>query len=304
MTRPPRLGLVLPLIENPETGRAASFAEIVETAQLAEQIGFDTVWVPDELIYGLDSGPLGWWECFTVAGGVAARTTTIGIGTWVVAALRRNPGTVVKAAETLDEISTGRFVLGVGAGSMAGTEAFGFAGDHRVGRYEEFLAVMVPLLRGETSTFSGRFHRADGAEVRPRGPRGGHIPLMLGALGERSMGLAVQHADIWSGYATESSRPEAFTDVLALLARTCERLGRDQATLESSLGLIVEPGSSDTAQALGLGRPLSGSADEIAASLALFGEMGVSRIELMPWPGSPSTVETLAPVVEALRKMT
>jgi alkanesulfonate monooxygenase SsuD/methylene tetrahydromethanopterin reductase-like flavin-dependent oxidoreductase (luciferase family) len=301
MARSPKLGLVLPIIESPVDGRAPSFREIVELAQRAEQIGFDTVWLPDELIYRLDTGSLGWWECFTMAGAVAARTSRIGIGTWVVAANRRNPGTVVKAADTLDEISGGRFTLGVGAGSMAGTEAFGFASDHRIGRYEEFLDVMMPLLRDGTSTFAGTYHRTDGAEVRPRGPRAGRIPVMLGAHGERTMRLAVQHADLWSGYATESSHPDAFTDMLALLDRTCEQLGRDPATLERSLGLDVETGDDKLVESLGWGDPISGSTAQIVETLAAFADRGVTRVEMLPWPGTVATVEALAPVVETLR---
>ncbi len=297
----PGLGLVLPLIESQVTGRAPSFREILEIAERAEQIGFDTVWLPDELIYRFDAGPLGWWECFTMAGAVAARTSTVGVGTWVVAANRRNPGTVAKAAETLDEISGGRFVLGVGAGSLAGTEAFGFAADHRIGRYEEFLGVMMPLVRGETATFTGAYHHADGLEVRPRGPRGGRIPVMLGAHGERTMRLAVQHADIWSGFATESSHPDAFSDMVALVDRTCEQCGRDPATLRKSLGLIVEPGDAGTAESLGWGTPIEGSTDRIADTLAVFSSQGVDRVEVYPWPGTLETVEALAPVLEALR---
>ena len=301
MSTAPRLGLVLPLIERPGADGAAGFAEIVDVARVAEQIGFDTVWVPDELIYRLGSGPLGWWECLTMAGAVAARTTTARVGTWVIAARRRNPGVVAKAAETLDEISDGRFVLGVGAGSGAGTAAFGFADDHPIARYEEFLEVLLPLLRGETATFAGRFHRADGAEVRPRGPRPGQVPLMLAGHGERTMRTAVAHADIWSGYATESSRPEAFTDVLALLERTCEEQGRDPAGLERSLGLVVEPGDRGLAAALGWGEPVSGSTARIAETLARFGELDVTRLEIMPWPATMASLSALAPVVEALR---
>ena len=297
----PSLGLVLPLIERPDGGGPVGFAEIVEMARSAEQLGFDTVWLADELVYRFDSGPLGWWECLTMTGAVAASTTTAQVGTWVIAARRRNPGVVAKAAETLDEISGGRFVLGVGAGSRAGTAEFGFADDRPIGRYEEFLHVLVPLLRGETVTYGGRFHRAEGAEVLPRGPRAGRVPLMLAAHGERTMRLAVEHADIWSGFATEDSQPEAFTDVLALVDRTCEELGRDPDDLARSIGVLVEPGDRGSLEALGLGVPISGSTARIADALGRFGDLGVTRVEVMPWPGEMASLEALAPAIEELR---
>jgi alkanesulfonate monooxygenase SsuD/methylene tetrahydromethanopterin reductase-like flavin-dependent oxidoreductase (luciferase family) len=297
----PSLGLVLPLIERPDGGGPVGFAEIVEMARSAEQLGFDTVWLADELVYRFDSGPLGWWECLTMAGAVAARTTSVHVGTWVVAARRRDPGLVAKAADTLDEISAGRFVLGLGAGSRAGTVEFGFPEDRPIARYEDFLDVLLPLLRDGTATVEGRFHRVDGAELRPRGPRAGRIPLMLGAHGQRTMRTAVEHADIWSGYATESSQPEAFTALLALVDRTCEEQDRDPASLERSLGLDVEPGGGGLAASLGWGDPVCGSTDRIVDTLARFGELGVTRVEVVPWPWTSATLDALAPVLESLR---
>jgi alkanesulfonate monooxygenase SsuD/methylene tetrahydromethanopterin reductase-like flavin-dependent oxidoreductase (luciferase family) len=259
------------------------------------------VWLADELIYRLETGPLGWWECLTMTGAVAARTTTVSVGTWVVAARRRDPGLVAKAVDTLDEISGGRFVLGLGAGSRSGTVEFGFPEDRPISRYEDFLGVLLPLLHDGTATVEGRFHRVDGAELRPRGPSAGRVPLMLGAHGERTMRIAVEYADIWSGYAAESSQPDAFTDMLGLLDRTCEQQGRDPATLERSLGLDVEPGDGGLVASLGWGDPITGSTDRIVETLARFGELGVTRVEVLPWPGTVATVEALAPVVAALR---
>ena len=112
-----KLGLTLPMLEEPESGEKPSWSRIKSMAQTAEASGFDTVWIPDELLWRVSdwSGPRGWWEGVAMAGAVAASTSTVGIGTWVLSALHRNPGLTVKAAETLDEISGGRLLFGFGA---------------------------------------------------------------------------------------------------------------------------------------------------------------------------------------------
>jgi alkanesulfonate monooxygenase SsuD/methylene tetrahydromethanopterin reductase-like flavin-dependent oxidoreductase (luciferase family) len=109
---------MLPAFEDPPTGDKHGWPEVRQIATLAEQIGFDTLWVPDELIWRLKSwpGPRGFWECVAMTGAVAASTQRIQVGTWVMSTLYRNPALVAKIAETLDEIAGGRFVLGLGSG--------------------------------------------------------------------------------------------------------------------------------------------------------------------------------------------
>lgn len=166
------LGLVLPMWERPPAGSASSWSEICAIARRGEELGADTVWLADEIIWRVPDwpSPVGWWDCLTMTGAVAASTSTVNVGTWVMSALQHIPGMVVRAAESLDEISSGRFVLGLGAGHGGGATAFGYATDRPVARYLEALEILVPLLRGEpTVTFEGEFHHAAGAEVRPKG---------------------------------------------------------------------------------------------------------------------------------------
>jgi alkanesulfonate monooxygenase SsuD/methylene tetrahydromethanopterin reductase-like flavin-dependent oxidoreductase (luciferase family) len=295
-------GLVLPVGEWP-TRERHSWSEIRAQVRRAEEVGFDTVWTADEIVWrdADGSNPRGFWECLTMTGAVAASCSTMQVGTWVISALQHNPGMVVKAAETLDEITGGRFMLGLGAGHPAGgANAFGFPQDKTVSRYAEALEIIVPLLRGEAVTFSGEFHHATGAEVLPRGPRPGKIPLMLGGLSPRTMTLAATHADIWSAYARESSLPGAFTAMIEQLERICEGIGRDPATLGRSIGVFVEPGDAKRAEADDLGVAISGSTDQIAETLASFAGIGVTRIEIMPYPQRLETIERLAPVLAAL----
>lgn len=294
------IGLVLPMLEAPGSGEKAAWETIRTMAQQAEGMGFGTVWIADELLWRVPDWPgaRGWWECVSMAGAVAASTSTIGVGTWVLSALHRNPGLTVKIAETLDEISNGRFLFGLGAGHAGDQGAtFGYPEDVTVSRYEEALGIIVPALRGETVSRNGDYHRARDLEIRPRGPRPGRIPLMLAAHGPRTMRLAARHADIWSGFATESSLPEWFEPMVGRLDQACADVDRDPGTLERSIGVHVEPTDDHGAEAAGLGIPISGSPAEIAATITGFREIGVTRVELILWPGTVGALDALEPAI-------
>lgn len=298
-----QLGLVLPALEDPATGEAPRWTEIRAMARDAEVSGFDTIWVPDELLWRVPGwpGPRGWWECVALLGAVAAVTERVRIGSWVLSALNRNPGLTAKVAETVDEISGGRFVLGFGAGHAGKQgEAFGQPADLTVGRYEEALQVLVPALREGSATYEGTFHRAMDLELRPRGPRPGRIPLMLGAHGRRTMRLAVTHADIWSCFAEDSSLPQAFAPYFPLLEEACQRAGRDPAGIGRSVGVIVAPDPDDPDRDR-LGRPITGSPAEIAATLRELVRMGFTSVEIALWPNTRASLEAFGPVLPLVR---
>ena len=301
--RPLKVGLVLPMLEAVPTGEKVPWSAVREQTLLAEEIGFDTVLIPDELLWRPAAwpGPRGFWECVSMTAAVAAATSRIEIGTWVLSTLHRNPGLTAKVVETIDEISGGRFLLGLGAGHAGKQgEAFGYPDDRTIGRYEEALQIIVPLLREGRADFHGEFHSATDLEQRPRGPRPGGVPIMLGGHGPRTMRLAVQHADIWSAFATESSLPAAFEAMLAGLDAACAAAGRDPGSLGRSIGVMVEPTDDHGAEAADLGVPITGTADEIAGTLSIFAAMGVTRIEVMLWPNTVAAVETMRPVLAAL----
>jgi alkanesulfonate monooxygenase SsuD/methylene tetrahydromethanopterin reductase-like flavin-dependent oxidoreductase (luciferase family) len=237
-----------------------------------------------------------------LTGAVAASSAHVQVGTWVISALQHNPGMVARAAETLDEISNGRFVLGLGSGhARGGAKEYGYPDGKIVSRYAEALEIIVPLLRGQSATFHGEFHHADGAEVLPRGPRPGKIPLMLGGHAPRTMTLAATHADIWSAYATTSSWPEAFAPMIEQLERICEGIGRDPATLGRSVGIDVEPGEPRMAETSERSGAIGGSVEQIAETLASFADIGVTRIEIVPSSGTMDELEQLGAALAALR---
>jgi alkanesulfonate monooxygenase SsuD/methylene tetrahydromethanopterin reductase-like flavin-dependent oxidoreductase (luciferase family) len=267
----------------------------------AEAMGFDTLWTPDELLWRAeeDEPHRGVWEGISMAGAVAATTSRIKVGTWVMSALHRNPGIIAKAAETLDEISGGRFVFGLGAGHEWPGQArfFGLPEDRIFARFEEALQVIVPLLRGGYANFEGEFHAARDLPQQPVGPRPNAIPLLIGGNGPKGQRHAALHADIWSGYAEERAHVDELGPRLASLDAICEELGRDPATIGRGAGLSVNP-------LLPAGtRPslISGSAEEIADALRTFREAGYTQVDLMLGPGTIEAFDAMAPVLELLR---
>lgn len=272
-------------------------------ARLAEAIGFDTVWVPDELLWRVPDwpGPRGWWECIAMTGAVAEATSRIEVGTWVLSANQRNAGLTVRAVETLDEISDGRFVFGLGAGSGdSEARSFGYPLDHVVARFEDSLEIIMPLLRAGRADHDGPYHCASDLESRPRGPRAGAIPLMVGAGGPRTIALAARHADIWSYYAQERSEPAEFQPLVQQLEAACEAIGRDPATIGRSAGIIVEPTDATGSEAAGLGVPVSGSSDQVADAIRAFTDAGITQVECLLWPATMTTLEAMGPVLERL----
>ena len=279
----------------------ARWSDLREMALRAEALGFDTVWTPDELLWlPKEKPPLGFWEGIAMAGAVAAITSRIKVGTWVMSALHRNAGITAKAVETLDEISGGRFVLGLGAGHAepGQAHAFGLPEDKIFARFEEALQVIVPLLREGHANVEGTWHTARDLAQNPRGPRPGRIPIMLGVLGPRGQRLAARYADIWSCYAEETSDMAELGPRLATLEAACSDVGRDPATIGRSAGLWVKPLE---LQPDPTGEQLTGSPERIADELRTFREGGFTQVELAPTPVTVEAVEALAPVLELLR---
>jgi alkanesulfonate monooxygenase SsuD/methylene tetrahydromethanopterin reductase-like flavin-dependent oxidoreductase (luciferase family) len=215
-----------------------------------------------------------------------------------MSALHRNPGIIAKTAETLDEISGGRFTFGLGAGHEwpGQARAFGLPEDKIFARFEEALEVIVPLIRRGHADFEGTFHAARALDQRPRGPRPGTMPLMIGGNGPRGQRAAVRLADIYSCYIEERADVDEVTPRLASLDAICAELGRDPSTIGRSVGVWVRP--LDPVGA----RPsqLSGSAEQIADAVRSFRDAGFTQVELMYLPGTMEALDALAPVVEAI----
>lgn len=300
--RPLEIGLVLPMGDSFVDGETVRWTTIRDLSIRAEEIGFDTVWTADELLWRPEGRRAqGWWECVAMTGAVAAATSRIKVGTWILSALHRNPGITAKAVETLDEISGGRFVFGLGAGH-AGRQghAFGLPEDRTIGRFEEALQIILPLLREGRADFEGTFHAARDLEQKPTGPRPGKIPIMIGAKGPRMLRLAATHADIWGWFVEERSDLSEFGPRLAALEAACAEVGRDPATIGRSAGLAVEPTSVSGAAEV-LGEPIRGSATQIADAFREFHAAGFDHIEVVLWPPTLPALDAMGPVLERSR---
>src|SRR5215208_4032935 len=176
-TRPLKVGLILPDTEREMGGATARWTDLVQMARMAEDLGFDSIWNADHLIYRFPGKEVqGPWESWSLLAALAAVTTRVEIGPLVACTSFRNPALLAKIADTVDEVSGGRLILGLGAGWHAPEyKAFGYPFDQRVSRFEKALQIIVPLLKGEQVTFHGKFYDVDDVVLTPRGPRPGGI---------------------------------------------------------------------------------------------------------------------------------
>lgn len=301
--QPFEVGVVLGSWLSSQDGSTVPWREIRDLTIRAEAMGFDAVWSPDELLGRLvKGGPrYGFWDGYAVPAAMAAVTSRIKVGTWVTSSLHRNPGIIAKAAATIDEISGGRFILGLGAGHAgSGAHAFGLPEDHIYDRFEEALEIIVPLLRTGRADFEGIYHVARDLEQLPPGPRAGHIPLLLAAHGERGYRHAARLADIWSCYATERSHVDELGPRATAFLAACAEVGRDPATVARSAGVVVAPLAGGDHTGL-FGEAITGSAEEIADAFRSFRDAGFTQLEFLFEPQTTASLEAMAPVLELLR---
>ena len=206
-------------IQLPEVERVVRWPEYLNMARAAEDVGFDSLWLGDHLLYE-DRGP---WEAWTLMAALAGATSRVTIGPLVACAGFHPPGLIAKMASTIDEISGGRFVLGLGAGwNRREFDAFGIPYDRRVSRFEEAFTIIRGLLDGSRVTLDGEFHRADDVVLLPAPSR--RIPLMIGSNGPRMLSIAAEHSQIWNTWWLDyGNTPEGFAELQARIPPGLER---------------------------------------------------------------------------------
>ena len=299
--RPLKVGLFLtPWIEGRDGG-VPRWADVLERARYAEQAGFDSIWVSDHLLMQVGGETIGGWEGWSQIAALAATVPRVEIGALVMCALWRNPALLAKMADTVDEISGGRLILGLGAGwHEPEFRAFGYPFDRRIDRFAEALAIIRPLLQTGQVDFAGEFYEARECELRPRGPRPNGPPLMLGALANRPrlLGLAAQHADIWNAWlAWEDNSPAAIPALREAVDAACVATGRDPATLARSVSAQIDFPDAE-ANRDPAARPLTGTPDGLAAALRGFAEEGIDHVQVVLNPNTLASVERFASVLE------
>jgi F420-dependent oxidoreductase-like protein len=234
-----KLGLQIPNFSY-GTGVEELFPTVIAQAQEADAAGFDSVFVMDHFyqLPGLGTPDQPMLEAYTTLGGLATVTKNVQLGTLVTGNTYRNPTLLAKAITTLDVVSQGRAILGIGTGwfelehDQLGFE-FGTFTD-RFNKLDEALQIILPMLRGERPTFSGKYYRAQEAMANPRFRD--HIPLMIGGSGEKkTIPLAAKHFDHLNIITSFDELPRK----VQVVKDRCEEIGRDPATLETSMLVIA-----------------------------------------------------------------
>ncbi len=312
-----KLGLMLPTW----TTNDVRWTEILEIGSLAAEVGFDALYVSDHLLLPSNNAEMkrragvdfpddpvveleGYLECFTMLAALAVAIPKVALGSMVASTGYRNPGLMAKMAVTIDDISGGRLVLGLGSGDSEGEHlTFGFPHEKRVGRFEEALQITRGLFNQESTDFDGAHHRLRGARLLPKGPRPGGPPILIGTLNPQSRmrRLVAQYADIWNGWLgyTDASPASAATQ-LGIIDGACREHGRDPLTLVATTAVRgAMPGSGYTPRPDE--RPLSGPPGEMAETLRGHARLGISEVQVALTMGGTAGVRAFAPVIDELK---
>ncbi len=295
-----KIGVILDLSEDSLDGRTPTFRDLREMALLAEQVGFDSLWLADHLIYRFpdqpESAP---WETLTMLSALAAVTTRISLGTLVLSTSFRPPAMLAKMADAIDEISEGRFILGVGAGwHQPEYDAFGYPFDHLASRFDEAMQIIVPLLREGYVDFHGQYYEVRNCVLRPRGPSPAGPRILVAGRRPRMLQLTARYADAWNtAWHTDAAVVKERFDEFA---QVCAIVGRDPVSVEMTVGTEVrlrprkEGGAAD--------RAISGTPEEIAECLRGFSEVGTQHLFVGLDVVTPKSIEQLGCIMELTRQ--
>jgi F420-dependent oxidoreductase-like protein len=271
------------------------WSEVSEVVTHAEATGWDGAYISDHFMPNTadDSpadGPV--VECLTTLAGLAARTSRLRLASLVCSATYRHPAVLANAVAMIDQISEGRFMLGLGAGwqqnehAAYGIELGGVK--TRLDRFEEACAVVTSLLREPRTTFAGRSYQLVDAPCDPK-PVQARLPLLIGGSGEhRTMRLAARVADEWNAWCTL----EQFQHRTGVLDQRCEEIDRDPASVARSTQAFVflsdDQGWLDRHRATGFDRPrLIGTPAQVTDQIAAYAQAGLDELIVPDWTMGP-----------------
>jgi alkanesulfonate monooxygenase SsuD/methylene tetrahydromethanopterin reductase-like flavin-dependent oxidoreductase (luciferase family) len=295
-----RVGLQLPEVE-----RAVPWPEIVAMARAAEHGGFDSLWLGDHLLYDLPNGVVrGPWEVWTSLAALASVTERVHLGPLVASTSFHAPAMLAKLAATVDAISGGRLILGLGAGwNQREYTAFGFPFDKRISRFEEAFTIIRELLRTGRSDFHGEYYEVEDCVLDPGPARQGGPPLMLGSISPRMMRIGLPHVDAWNVWWSQyGNNAEGYADVRRRVEAAVERAGRAPEAVDATAAVFVQlPG--------GMGRLMGETYDDravqpillshLAEHLHAMADAGAAHLQLVL---DPITVESIEAVSVAVRE--
>jgi alkanesulfonate monooxygenase SsuD/methylene tetrahydromethanopterin reductase-like flavin-dependent oxidoreductase (luciferase family) len=303
MSRPLKVGVQLPEVE-----RDVRWPEYLAMAGRIESLGYDSVWYGDHLLYRRpgDTEPRGPWECWTMLAAIAATTDRIELGPLVASTSFHAPAMLAKQAATVDEISGGRLIVGLGAGwNRTEYDAFGFPFDHRISRFAEAFTIIRTLLREGAIDFVGEYYTVRDCELRPRPARAGGPPILLGSTGERMLVIATPYIDSWNAwFADTDNRPEGVASLRDKVDAAARAAGRDPAEIERTVAVFVRlaggqgrvQGDFSTAGPA----PLEGPPEVMADALRAYAREGIGHVQLVLDPITLGSLEAFAPVLALL----
>jgi probable F420-dependent oxidoreductase len=305
MPRPLKVGVQLPEVEYVYT-----WPQLREMAQVAESIGLDSIWVGDHLMYRYadkQSHPRGPFEAWTTLAALAGATSRIEIGPLVASAGFHAPAMLAKMAATVDQISGGRLILGLGSGwHEPEYKGFGFPYDRRVARFDEAFTVIRTLLATGECDFSGEFFSNEGALLFPKPVRPDGIPLMIGSNGARMLAIALPHVQMWNSWFDGwDNNTDGLQRLLSEIDEACERAGRDPKSLIRTICPLVRmsggSGRLSDYTAPNAVKPLDGKdAKRMAAEIRAYAELGIGHIQLVLDPITADSIRELEPILALL----
>ncbi len=246
------LGLQLPSFTFAGVSNDRMFERIAETALAAEASGFDSFWVMDHYHQIANIGPVTdpMLEAYTLLSGVAARTSRIFLGAMVTGVTYRNPAFLAKVVTTLDIVSSGRAVLGIGAAwNEEESRAYGYDWPpvaERFERLEDAISICKAMFTQERSTYHGKRHHVEDALNIPQPVQRGGPKILIGGGGERkTLRLVAEYADMWNGFGDVATIKQK----LPVLARHCADVGREPSDIvKTRLGSIIVAATAEEAE--------------------------------------------------------
>jgi probable F420-dependent oxidoreductase len=291
-------------VQLPEVEREVHWPEYLAMARAAEEVGFDSIWLGDHLLYrdddhGRERGP---WDAWTLLAALAAVTERVQLGPLVACTAFHPPGLIARMAAALADVSGGRFVLGLGAGwNEDEFRAFGLPFDHRVSRFEEAFTIIRRLLAGERVTLEGSYCQAEDAVLLPAP----HEPprLMIGSNGPRMLAIALPHVEVWNTWFRDfGNSAEEFAALNERISAAARAAGREPSEIERSACLYVAlDGADEDGERTPEAPPLEGSAAEIASRLSEFADAGADELILVVSPITERSIRELAEVLALVR---
>jgi probable F420-dependent oxidoreductase len=271
-------------------------------ARAAEEVGFDSIWIGDHLLYRGDSRPeRGPWDAWTLLAGLASVTRRVAIGPLVACTAFRNPGVFARTAAAVDELSRGRLVLGLGAGwNRVEFEAFGIPFDHRLARFTEAFEIIRRLLAGERVSFSGHYESTHDAVLLPAPAR--RPPLMVGATSSAMLEATLPHVDAWNTWYTWfGNSPDGFAEATRRVDEFAESAGRNPTQIARSACVLVELDPASRERPVeAAAPPWTGSPESLAARLRELAEAGADEAILVLIPITEGSIRALAQTLSLL----